>query len=121
MQVPLLALNHLKNKSKHHFEWIPDSDVYWLEGNKELHQNIDLPCLSDGKLFIGEAKSNDEIKRAQFSFYERVCKQAEIDGIIFATSKPQWSRATLQRIEQLKAQFDGNVLKFTEKVLYLSI
>lgn len=121
MQVPLLALNHLKNKSKHHFEWIPDSDVYWLEDNEELHQNIDLLCLSDGKLYIGEAKSNDEIKREQFSFYERVCKQVEIDGIIFATSKPQWSRATLQRIEQLKAQFDGNVLIFTGKDLYPSI
>jgi hypothetical protein len=95
--------------------------VYWLEDNKELHQNIDLLCLSDGKLYIGEAKSNDEIKRDQISFYERVCEQAEIDGIIFATSKPQWSRATLQHIEQLKAQFNGNVLIFTEKDLYPSI
>jgi hypothetical protein len=96
MQVPLLALNYLKRRSQHHFEWIPDSDVYWFENDEEMHQNVDILCICDGKLFIGEAKSNDEIDVRQFSFYEKICKIVTVDGIVFATSKPQWGRGVDQ-------------------------
>ena len=118
MQVPLLSLDYLRRKSKYHFEWVPDSDVYWLESNKEHHKNIDLLCLCDGKLFIGEAKSNDEIEPGQFSFYEGLCKHVTVDGVIFATSNSQWGRGTRQRIEGLKTWFRGEVLVLTEKDLY---
>lgn len=118
MQVPLLALNHLKRKSLHYFEWVPDSDVYWSESNEEMHQNVDVLCICDGKLFIGEAKSNDEIDVEQFSFYEKICKLVAVDGIVFATSKPQWGRGVLQRVEQLKSWFEGEVLVLTETNLY---
>jgi hypothetical protein len=118
MQVPLLALNYLKRRSQHHFEWIPDSDVYWFENDEEMHQNVDILCICDGKLFIGEAKSNDEIDVRQFSFYEKICKLVTVDGIVFATSKPQWGRGVDQRIEQLKSWFVGEVLVLTETELY---
>ncbi len=118
MQIPLLALSYLKGISRHYFEWIPDSDVYWIENSEEKHGNVDILAITDGKLYVGEAKSNDEIKHDQFLFYEDVCRRVTVDGVVFATSKPQWNRGTLQRIEQLKTWFEGEILVLTEKDLY---
>jgi hypothetical protein len=118
MQVPLLALRHLQRKSQQCFEWVPDSDVYWTEGGNEVKRNVDILCLCDGKFYVGEAKSNEAIERDQFLFYVDICRRVAIDGIVFATSKPQWDRATYQRIEQLKAQFNGEVLVLTGHDLY---
>jgi hypothetical protein len=118
MQVPLLALHYLQHKSQQCFEWVPDSDIYWIEDGNEVKRNVDILCLCDGKFYIGEAKSNEEIERDQFSFYADICRRVAIDGIVFATSKPQWSRSTHQRIEQLKAWFDGEVLILTGHDLY---
>jgi hypothetical protein len=92
--------------------------VYWTEEGKELHRNIDVLCLCDGKLYIGEAKSNDEIEADQFAFYVDVCRRVAIDGIVFATSKSHWGRGTLGRIEQLKTWFKGEVIVLTEDELY---
>lgn len=118
MQVPLLALHSLQRKSQRCFEWVPDSNVYWTEGGNEVKRNLDILCISDGKFHIGETKSNDEIERDQFSFYVDICRRVAIDGIVFATSKPRWGRATLQRIEQLKTQFKGEVIVLTGHDLY---
>ena len=121
MQVPLLALDYLRRASKHSFEWVPDSNVYThQEGSKKAYRNIDILCISDGKLYIGEAKSNDIIEADQFSFYEQVCKSVAVDGIVFATSQTHWNRGTQQRIDSLKAWFRGEVLIVTEKDLYFS-
>lgn len=118
MHVPLLSLDYLKHRSKHHFAWIPDSDVYWLDNNNELHRNLDILSLSDGKLYVGEAKSNDRIDAEQFSFYEDICRRVAIDGIVFATTQPHWNKGTLQRIEKLQAQYDGEVIVLTQADLY---
>ena len=104
--------------SHHSFEWVPDSNIYWIENGKELHRNVDILCICDGKLYVGEAKSNDEVKADQFSFYEEVCRRVAIDGIVFATSELKWSQGTEHRIKQLKTWFDGQVLVLTKTDLY---
>ncbi len=48
MEVPLLALNYLKNTSKHTFEWVPDSDVYMQTGDNKSYRNLDILCIVDG-------------------------------------------------------------------------
>ena len=119
MQVPLLALNYLRRASKHSFEWVPDSNIYTQQNDRKAYRNLDILCISDGKLYIGEAKSNDSIEAEQFSFYEQVCKSVAIDGIVFATSQKQWNRGTQQRIDNLNTWFAGEVVILTEKELYL--
>jgi hypothetical protein len=118
MQVPLLALSYLKRKSLHVFEWLPDSNLYVNADGKGPLGNIDILCLCDGKFYIGEAKSNNEIKKDQFAFYEGICRSVAVDGVVLATTEPYWNRGTLQRIEQLKSWFTGEVLVLTEKDLY---
>jgi hypothetical protein len=117
MQVPLLALKYLKQASKITFEWLPDSNIHWYEQDRKHSRNIDLICLCDGKLYIGEAKSNDEIDNKQFSFYEEICKKIEVDGIVFATSQKEWGRGTRDRIRNLKVWFSGEVITLTQKDL----
>ncbi len=118
MHVPLLALNYLRQRSQHSFEWVPDSDVYRQAGDDKSHRNLDILCIVDGKFYVGEAKSNDEIETKQFSFYEEVCQRVAIDGIVFATSQRQWNKGTQQRIDSLKTWYKGEVLVLTEKELY---
>jgi hypothetical protein len=118
MQVPILALSYLKRMGKHYFEWVPDSNVYLPPEGKVPYKNIDILCICDGKFYVGEAKSSDEIDKDQFSFYEQICKKVAVDGVIFATSKPLWGRSTLQRIDGLKTWFTGEVVILTEKELY---
>jgi hypothetical protein len=92
--------------------------VYESANQNKPSGNIDVLCLSDGRLYIGEAKSNDRIEVEQLSFYEDVCKRVAVDGIVFATSMPHWSRGTLDHIERLRATFGGEVLVLTSKDLY---
>lgn len=119
MQVPLIALNHLRTKTSYCFEWVADSDIYWQENGKEINRNIDLLCLCDGKMYIGEAKSNDEIPQNQFSFYVSLNKRLAIDYYVFATTEKSWNEATNKRIEQLRKSFSGEVIVLTSKDLYL--
>lgn len=120
MHVPLLSLHYLQEKSWQ-FESIADSDIYWPKNaGTEQHRNIDLICLRNGGLYIGEAKSNNVIESQQFSFYKNVCKQVPVEGLIFATSQAAWSPGTHQRIDDLKNSFAGEILILTEKDLYPS-
>ena len=65
-----------------------------------------------------KSKSNNNINREQFSFYEHICKSVDIDGIVFATSQIGWDKGTHDRIENLKTWFEGDVVILTKKELY---
>ena len=117
MQVPLLTLQYLKQTSRYTFEWLPDSNVVWNENGKQMSGNIDVICLRDGKIYVGEAKSNNTIDREQFSFYERICRSVDIDGVVFATSQVAWSRGTQDRIDNLKTWFKGDVVILAKREL----
>lgn len=119
MQVPLLVLDYMKRRSKYHFDWMPDSNVFWVKGQEKFSRNIDIICNCDGGLYVGEAKSADTIEKGQFLFYQQICQRVAIDGIIFATSQEHWDKKTLNYIETLKKHFSGEVLSLTRKDLYL--
>lgn len=81
-------------------------------------KNVDLCCLLDGRVYVGEAKCNDCIKADQFEFYEHLASGAPIDGIVFATSRIHWKPSTLDRIEALRSKFKGAVVVLTKSELY---
>ncbi len=49
IEVPLLAVSYLKNKSKHSFEWLPDSNIYLHPNdpmaNANTHIRISIYCV----------------------------------------------------------------------------
>ncbi len=118
MEVPLLALYYMERRHKHYFQWMPDTDVFWRDESEEKKRNIDIICICDGKVYIGEAKSNGEIERDQFLFYQRVCQEVAVDGVIFATTQEKWSRKTYTYIDSLKKNFSGDVIVLTKDDLY---
>lgn len=115
MKVPLLALNYLSQEKHFAFSWIPDSDLYWTQRDgAEQKQNLDIICLRDGHLLIGEAKSNDEIEAKQVSFYERVLRTvSSVDGLVFATSQAQWRPNTTRKIDELKQRWGDKIIELT--------
>lgn len=113
MEVPLLAINHLKQQSKYKFEWIHDSNF-----TKGKNENLDILCNIDGLIYIGEAKSCKEIEEKQFRYYEEITSKVAIDGIVFATSQTTWDYNTNNMIEELKNSFKGDIIVLTRKELY---
>jgi hypothetical protein len=118
MHVPLLALNYLNSTRSKHFSWRPDSNIYWQNDQGEVSKNIDILCLRDGKLYIGEAKSSDSITADQFAFYEELASQAPVDGVVFATSAADWKPGTVRRIEEMEKTFRGEIIILTHDHLY---
>lgn len=112
MEVPLLAINYLKNLSNYKFDWIFDSN--FTGGKKE---NLDILCSIDGKLYIGEAKSCNYIDHLQFEYYEEIINKASIDGIVFATSQLSWDNNTSTMIKNLKNNFKGDIIILTKENL----
>jgi len=110
--VPLLALHYLQEASRKSFQYGLDSDIAIANDGKE--KNIDFSCLLNGRVFIGEAKSNDEIGAEQFGFYEKLISQTGVDGVVFATSETDWSPSTRSRSENLKSNFAGEVMVLTK-------
>jgi hypothetical protein len=114
--VPLLALLHFLTRSTKNFQYVLDSDVQIGSADKSV-RNIDFGCLSDGRVYVGEAKRNNVIDAHQFRFYEDLVMQSTIDGVVFATTAANWSAATMARVEALKAKFKGEVITLTEAQL----
>jgi hypothetical protein len=113
--VPLLALSHLQKRSRQNFDYGLDSEALIDTVTK---RNIDFSCLSDGRLYIGEAKSNRDIEKEQFEFYEDLGNKVVVDGIVFATPENGWKPGTLTRIEALRSKFKGEVLILTKSELF---
>lgn len=114
--VPLLALFYLQQRSKQHFKFILDSEFFQsIDDTKG--QNIDFACLSDGRAYIGEAKSIDCIDAKQFKLYQHLAAKVSIDGIVFATAADEWNPSTRKRIEELRTKFHGEVLSLTKAEL----
>jgi hypothetical protein len=118
MQVPLLTLNHFKRGSHRSFQWLGDSDVKWIDRNRTVSGNLDLVFACDGRHFLGEAKSSNEIPSPQFEFYEQIAKRAPVDCLVFSTARSNWSVATKAKIERLKQVFPGEVIVVTGDQLY---
>ena len=59
--VPLLTLNKLRIGSKESFLFRPEVRLT-RKGSSSMFLEIDICCVADGKLCIGEAKSNNSLE-----------------------------------------------------------
>ena len=64
--VPLLTLDYLRRQSKESFLYSPELRIR-PEGSQKAFMEIDICCVSNGRICIGEAKSNDSISTNQMS------------------------------------------------------
>lgn len=104
--VALLALFQLFLRLPKNFQYLFDSEVLTVPGAKS-DKNLDFACLAEGKVYVGEAKSNATIENEQFSFYEELALKSDVDGLVFATTQARWKPSVITRVESLKAKYRG--------------
>ena len=103
MQVPLLALDRLRRESKDSFLHAPELS-YRVSGAEKPLCEVDLNCIVDGILTIGEAKKDDRLGKndseesAVISRYLDLGKKLGARQIVFATSSDQWRSSTLDKL-----------------------
>jgi hypothetical protein len=69
---------------------------------------VDFACLVDGRLSVGEAKTNDKLgktskeARSKAASTARVAAALAADQVVFATTQPRWSASSENAIDNLR-------------------
>jgi hypothetical protein len=96
--VPILTLNYFRRQKKKSFIILGDCEV--SKNDKKFE--IDINCILDGKLIIGECKSSDTIPKKQIKKYIRLTKELKIDILVFSTTEHKWNKSTLKELKEQK-------------------
>lgn len=106
--VPILTLDFLREKSEEGFLYTTDLEVF-EDGTEKPLMELDIACVCDGMITIGEAKKNNTLadnKAEEIRTVEKYYKLALLVGanqLVFATSSESWSQRTLSAIEHVVA------------------
>jgi hypothetical protein len=97
----ILALDHLRARSKAGFEYLPEIDVLDFPSQGEKHE-IDIACLVDNLIVIGECKT-EALRPRDARKYEALAAMLgrRPDDIVFATSLDQVSEAFQARVDAM--------------------
>jgi hypothetical protein len=118
--VTLLALDYLKRKANDSFLYTPDLELT-KDGENDAFMELDILCLPDGAMSIGEAKKEDRLgnsKREEIETvrtYNRLAKQIGAESLVFATFAESWSDKTEAYITD--NVIDCNVILLTRSEL----
>ncbi len=103
MLVTLLALNYLKQESFENFSFATERE-FWRPEEKKAEAEVDLLCVSDGVLTIGEAKTEDRLGKStsdengEIAKYKRIVAGLCARRLILATFSKDWNPQTMQRV-----------------------
>jgi len=101
--IPLLTLDYLRRISDESFLYCPELEIR-PTGSPKSYKEIDICCVSNGRLCIGEAKSNDSIAsdkandQVTAERYRDIAVKMAASMVVFATSQPAWNKATSDAI-----------------------
>jgi len=118
--VTLLALDYLRRKAEESFLYTPDMELTKL-GAANASVELDILCVPDGVIMIGEAKKEDRLgssKRQEIETiteYDRLAEQLGADALVFATFADRWSEKTEKYIRDSVS--DRNVILLTRTEL----
>jgi hypothetical protein len=121
--VPLLTLNKLRLSSKESFLFCHALRIFPQEGHKAFLE-MDICCIANGKLCIGEAKSNGDLKGdlTEVQTAERYRDLALKTGatvVVFSTTANAWTDASRKAIDGAFANHPHiEVKKWTSGTLY---
>jgi hypothetical protein len=102
--VPILTLGALREKCKDSFLFCPELRI--TEDSSQKHfMEIDICCVPDGKLCIGEAKSNGTLASKGISAGTTAAKYRDLairlgaTRVVFTTSTEAWDKTSEQAID----------------------
>lgn len=102
MIVPILTLNKLKKLSKESFLYCNEIEIRKMEHPDDQYREIDICCISDGKIVIGECKQQNKLEKEEIEKYKDIYEEIRADKIIFSTFKEKgWSDGTLSLFEEI--------------------
>lgn len=117
MIVPILTLNKLKKLSKESFLYTNEIEIRKMEHPNEQYREIDICCISDGKIVIGECKRHNKLEKEEIKKYKDVYEEIGADKIIFSTfNEKGWSECTINKIKIILGE-EVNYEIFTKKDL----
>lgn len=103
MDIPLLTLFQLKRKSKESFLFAYELEL-WKENveNGKPDVEIDINCIVDGKIVVGESKK-DSITKSDIKKHGSFVKslQKYPDRVVFSTLNESWSDEITQEIQKV--------------------
>lgn len=116
MIVPVLTLNKLKNLTKESFLYT--NEIKIEKSSKSSSNEIDIICICDGKIIIGECKLGNELDNDEIKKYKWIYKEIGAYKIIFSTfDEKGWSDGTLKRIKKILGE-EINYDLLNKKELY---
>jgi len=99
----VLSLHSLKKETRHAFDFSPQLDVV---SEKGLLGDLDIAALADGRILVGEAKSNDRLgddekkEREVLNRLHSAGVALRADGIVLATASRRWRKKTRDLINE---------------------
>lgn len=103
MAVPILALDFLRRESTQNFSFTTDREL-WKPEALRPDAEVDLFCVVDGILTVGEAKKEDRLgkntsdENAEIRKYKRIAASLAARHLVFATLSDAWNMQTRERI-----------------------
>lgn len=102
MIVPILTLHKLKELSKESFLYTNEIEIRKKENPEDQYREIDICCISDGKIMIGECKRHNKLKDKEIQKYKDIYEEIGANKIIFSTfDKKGWSKGTLKKLKEI--------------------
>lgn len=101
MIVPILTINKLKELSESSFLYTNEIEIIKRDDEEESRE-IDLFCISDGKIIIGECKRENRLRKKEIRKYKKIYKEIMAEKLIFCTfNEKGWSNGTLDKLEDI--------------------
>ena len=122
--VPLLTLNTLRLQSKDSFLFRPEVRLI-PKGSDKTYLEIDVCCVIDGKLCIGEAKSTNSLAGKNLTAmktaerYRNLALKMGALMVVFSTTEPDWNETSRDAMRILFEKHPHiHVETFTSSSLY---
>lgn len=104
--VPLRTLAALKYQFSSSFIYVPELKIKATHKPQD-NMELDICCIGDGQIIIGEAKSNDSLKANKnpdkvVKKYRYIAQKMRASALIFSTSQPKWDEPSEKAIKELR-------------------
>ena len=117
MAVSLLALDYLKKRSSENFSFTTDRE-FWKPNASKPVAEVDLFCVSDGVLIIGEAKEDNRLGKSvsdengEIAKYKQLASGLGVRQLVLATSSNGWNTQTKERVIAALSDMPYVAIKF---------
>jgi hypothetical protein len=122
--VPVLTLNKLRMESKESFMFRPEVRLT-PTGSTKIYLEIDVCCIANARLCIGEAKSNDSLAGNDLTpmqtaeRYRELALKMGASIVVFATTEISWNQPSREAMKLAFKDYPHiEVLKLTAATLY---